>query len=588
MALIVKDILLDKIEKAFDKLNFDKSLITLAYANKPEMADYQCNSAFSLAKKMGKNPVEIATAIVNELKGYDEFEAEVSAPAFINIKLKDHFLSSLAESVLENEKKLIKMPEKKLKVLMDYGGANVAKELHIGHLRSPIIGEALYRLYKLLGHEVISDTHLGDWGLQMGLTIAQLEDDGYLEGYFKRGKNKQITLDTLNEEYPKASKRKNVDAEFKAKADKYTVFIQKNVEPYFTIYNDIRELSVNKIKENYKTLGCTFDLWYGESTAYPYINKTVQIFKDKGLARESEGALVVDVAREGENIPIEKKSESEPQRYKNPMPPVIIKKYNDADVYATTDLATILMRNKDNCPDKVLYIVDFRQSQHFTQVFRAAKLSGIAPENQELVHIAYGTINGKDGKAFKTRSGETIKLEDIINLIKSKAEERLAENGITDNSELAMQIGISAMKYGDLSNVVSKDYVFDLDKFSSFEGRTGPYIQYTGARINSLLEKGGNKTGKISISLSEERNIIINLIKLYDSFTTSYNDNSLNSLSLALYNLASAYSHFYNNIKVLSEKDENKKISYLSLSKVVLKALTLGLNTLGIDMPKKM
>jgi len=589
MSLIVKDILNNEQEKVFDKLGFDKELITLTYSNKPEVADYQCNSAFALSKKLGKNPMEIASMIAKELESISEdFEIIVLPPAFINFKMTNKFLTRVANVAFDNTKDLIKMPENKLTVVMDYGGANVAKELHIGHLRSPIIGEALSRLYRLLGHKVVSDTHLGDWGLQMGLTVAQLEDDGYLEGYFKRGKNKLITLDTLNEEYPKASKRKAVEPEFKTKAEKYTVYIQKKQEPYFTIYKDIRELSIKKIKANYETLGCMFDLWYGESTAYPYIERTVQLFKDKGLTREYEGALVVDVAKEGENIPIEKKSEDEPQRYKNPMPPVKIKTHDDADVYATTDIATIIMRNEEFNPDKIIYIVDFRQSQHFTRVFRACKLAGISPEGQELIHIAYGTINGKDGKAFKTRSGDTVKLEDIINMIKSQAEGRLAENGITENPELAMQIGVGAMKYGDLSNMVAKDYVFDLDKFSAFEGKTGPYIQYTAARINSLLNKGKCDFGRINISGQEERNIIVNLIKLNDSYMTAYSDNSLHSLAMALYNLASAYSLFYNNVKVLTEPNEDRKKSYLSLSKVVLDAIKLALNILGIDTPSKM
>ena len=270
------------------------------------------------------------------------------------------------------------------------------------------------------------------------------------------------------------------------------------------------------------------------------------------------------------------------------MPPVIIKKHNSADVYATTDLASILMRNEDYNPDKIIYVVDFRQSGHFTQVFRAAKLAGISPKEQELVHVAYGTINGKDGKAFKTRSGDVVKLQDIIDLITSKAQQRLSENNMGENSELALQIGVGAMKYGDLSNVVSKDYVFDLDKFSSFEGKTGPYIQYTAARINSLLNKAGEKGENINIELSEERNIVVNLIKLADSYETSYKDNSLNSLCLAVYNLASAYSQFYNNVKVLTEKDQNKKKGYLGLSSVVLEQIKLALNTLGIDTPNRM
>lgn len=589
MSFIVKDILEKSLKKAFKSLGFDENDVLVGYSNRPEVADYQCNSAFALAKKLGKNPIEIANQIKNELKELEEdFEVSVCAPAFINFKMTNKLLSKVANSVQKDQQALIKKPTKKLTVVMDYGGANVAKELHIGHLRSPIIGEALYRLNKLMGNKVISDTHLGDWGLQMGLTIAQLEDDLYLEGYFGRGENKQITLDTLNEEYPKASARKNTDLKFREKAENYTLKIQRNEQPYFKIYEDIRDLSVKQIKANYQTLGCNFDLWYGESTAYPYIDRTVNIFKEKGLARTSEGALVVDVALPGENIPIEKKSEDEPQRYKNPMPPVIIKKHNSADVYATTDLASILMRNEDYNPDKIIYVVDFRQSGHFTQVFRAAKLAGISPKEQELVHVAYGTINGKDGKAFKTRSGDVVKLQDIIDLITSKAQQRLSENNMGENSELALQIGVGAMKYGDLSNVVSKDYVFDLDKFSSFEGKTGPYIQYTAARINSLLNKAGEKGGNINIELSEERNIVVNLIKLADSYETSYKDNSLNSLCLAVYNLASAYSQFYNNVKVLTEKDQNKKKGYLGLSSVVLEQIKLALNTLGIDTPNRM
>ena len=586
--MIVKDLLIEKITKVFDKLGLDKGLINVQYSSKPELADYQLNSCFALAKKLGKNPTELAKIIVNELGVDEDFIFELSMPAFINIKLTDKLLNKVALEVFNNPESAVKKADKKLTVVLDYGGANVAKELHIGHLRSPIIGEALHRLYELLGHNVITDTHLGDWGAQMGLTIAQLEDDGYVEGFFGRGENKEITLDTLNTVYPKASLRKKDDEAFKKKAQDYTLFVQQKRSPYYDIFENIRAISVKKIKENYLRLGCTFDLWYGESTAYPFINETIEIFKNKGLARESEGALVVDVAKEGENIPIEKKDPTEPQRYKNPMPPVIIKKTNDSDAYATTDITTILMRNRDYDPDKILYIVDFRQGQHFEQVFRACKLSGISKESQELIHIGNGTINGKDGKPFKTRSGDVVKLEDIINLIKGKAGERLAENGITDNEDLAMQIGVGAMKFGDLSNIVSKDYIFDLDKFSSFDGRTGPYIQYTGARINSLIEKGKNEFGEINISLPEERNIVVSMIKLYESYNQAYNDNSLNSVCLALYNLAGAYSQFYNNVKVLTEKDDNKRRSYLSLSKATRNALVLGLNTLGIEAPERM
>ncbi|MBQ7466667.1 MAG: arginine--tRNA ligase [Clostridia bacterium] len=589
MKLVVKDYLFEKIEHVFEKLGFDKNDAGVSYSGRPEVCDFQCNSAFGLAKKLGKNPMELANMIAKELEVLsDEFEISVLPPAFINFKMTDKFLSKIANLALDNQKNLIKTPEKPIKVVLDYGGANVAKELHVGHLRSPIIGEALCRLNRLMGNTAISDVHLGDWGLQMGLTIAQLEDDGYLDGYFGKGKNKEITLDTLNEEYPKASKRKKEDDAFHKKAEDYTLKVQRKIEPYYSIYQDIRELSVKRIAANYETLGCHFDLWYGESTADPYVEKAIQIFKDKNIARISDGALVVDVAVEGENIPIEKKTPDEPQRYKNPMPPAILKKHNDADGYATTDIATILMRNEHDAPDKIVYVVDFRQSMHFIQVFRASKLAGISPKEQELVHVSYGTMNGKDGKAFKTRSGETIKLEDIINLITSKAEEKLKANGIEGNKKLALQIGVGAMKYGDLSNIASKDYVFDIDRFSSFEGKTGPYIQYTAARINSLLEKAGTSGGEIVIDSPETRNIIVNLIKLLDSYYVCYQENSLNALCLAVYNLASSFSLFYNNIRVLTEKDEKKKKSYLSLCALVKDAIVLALDTLGIETPNRM
>ena len=576
------------IKKAFESNGLDSSNVFVTYSAKPELADFQCNSVFAVAKIVGKNPIELGQAIVNSIEKTESFEFSFAAPAFINIKITNKRLSEELNNRNKSVLLGVKQADNPLTVVMDYGGANVAKELHIGHLRSPLIGEALARLYRLLGHKVITDTHLGDYGLQMGLTIAQLEDDGYVDGYFdKNKKNKVITLDTLNEEYPKASKRKNIDESFKKRAEEYTLSIQNEKEPYFSIYKDIRELSINKIKKNYGDLNCFFDLWYGESTAAPFIDETVKIFIDKGLTRESDGALVVDVAKEGENIPTDKRDENGNILYKNPMPPMILKKYNGAAMYATSDVATILMRNRDYNPDKIIYIVDFRQEDHFKQIFRASKLAGISPENQELIHIAYGTINGKDGKAFKTREGTTVKLDDIINMIKSKASEKLQANGLEYNDELARQIGVAALKFGDLQNMVNKDYVFDLDRFASFEGKTGPYIQYTGARINSLLNKANETPSKIDITLPEEREIAFSMLKLTDSYNKAYEQNSLHGVALALYNLASSFSTFYNNVKVNSAETNQKK-KYLALIQMVHKMLAQGLYVLAIDMPEKM
>ena len=591
----IKQILINSLKETFLHLSYEFDDLTLAFSNK-EGADFQCNSAFAIAKKTHSNPEVVANAIASNLK-QDVADVFVAKPGFINFKIKDSALSACLNEALASDRLALSKVDRPIKAVMDYGGANVAKELHIGHLRSPVIGESLARLYKLLGNEVITDTHLGDWGLQMGLTIAQLEDDGYVDGYFdKSKKNKEITLDTLNEEYPKASKRKNDDESFRQKAETYTKYVQDKKEPYWSIYQNIREISVSRIKANYENLNCFFDLWYGESTAAEYVDGVVKTFIDKGLTRVHEGAIVVDVAKEGENIPIEKKNPNDPQLYKNPMPPVYLKKSNGADVYDTTDIATIYQRNKDFAPDKMLYVVDKRQASHFEKCFRAVKMAGIALDNQEFEFVGFGTINGSDGKPFKTRSGDTIKLEDIINIITDGARKKLQENGILGNEELALKIGVAALKFGDLSNIVSKDYIFDIDKFASFEGKTGPYIQYTGARINSLLTKAGvidkldalANLNLIDICDENQRALAMNFLKLQESYFTCFKDTSLNALCMALYDFASSFSKFYNDTRILTEKDEHKKNSYLALCYFVLRAIKQATYVLAFDIPEKM
>lgn len=564
--------------------------LSVTFSNMPKLCDFQCNDCFSLAKKYGKNPFDIAEDIVKNIENNEDFEFSAVRPAFINIKLTDKKLSQIGNEFLKDERGGVPKHEHSQKVIMDYGGANVAKALHVGHLRSPIIGESLKRLYKFLGDEVIADVHLGDWGLQMGLTELQLYLDGKLDYYFEgKGKEPVITLDMLNEAYPKASARKNIDEQFKAQADEWTLKIQNKEEPYYTVYKIIREVSVKEIKKHYSELGAEFDLWYGESDAQDYIDKAIKIIEDKGLTRVSDGALVVDVAVEGENIPIPKTSEDEVQRYKNPMPPAIIKKYNGGVLYATTDIATILMRNEMfGYPDRIEYIVDLRQKNHFVQVFRVCKMAGISPKSQQLLHIGYGTMNGKDGKPFKTRSGDTIKLEDIIDMLVDKASEKLKSNGVEFDRDLALKIGVSAMKFGDLINNVDKDYVFDIDKFMSFEGKTGPYLQYTAVRINSILAKTGEAKGEFYVDNDEEREIIRNILKLNSAYEICYNNKTLSPLCLAIYNLASAFSTFYNNHNVVNEKDEKKKQSFIALLMLVKNKLAQALNVLAIEIPQKM
>lgn len=576
------------IKEGAKKAGYDENF-TVSFSALPTLCDFQCNDAFSLAKKYGENPFDLANKIVEKIEANKEYEFSVVRPAFINIKLTDFALAKIGNEYLKDERGGLDEHEDKKLVILDYGGANVAKALHIGHLRSPIIGESLKRLYKLLGDEVISDVHLGDWGLQMGLTELQLYKDGVLDYYFSRkGKEPTITLEMLNEAYPKASARKNEDESFKTQADEWTLKIQRKEQPYYDIYKKIREVSVKQISKHYQELGATFDLWYGESDADEYIDKALKIIEDKGLTRVSEGALVVDVANENENIPIPRKSEDEPQRYKNPMPPAILKKYNGGVLYATTDIATILMRNKDRVADRIEYIVDGRQKNHFTQVFRVCKMSGISPEGQELIHVGYGTMNGKDGKPFKTRSGDTIKLEDIINILIDGASKKLESNNVEYDRDLALKIGVGAMKFGDLINNVGKDYVFDLEKFLSFEGKTGPYLQYTVVRINSILSKADTEAGEIKIHFDEEREIIKAILKLNASYEICYKEKSLNALCLAVYDLAAAFSTFYNNHSVLGEKNIEIKRGFIALLTLVKNKLMQALNVLAIEVPKKM
>lgn len=583
------------IKKTAEKLNYDDlDKIVVSFSNRPELCDFQTNYAMLIAKKMEMKPIDVANKIVESVGENDGFEFSAVMPGFINVKVKDKMLSKVSNFVLNDENLGVEKVKNPRLVFFDYGGANVAKELHVGHLRSPIVGEALKRVHMVLGDKTLSDVHLGDFGLQMGLTILQLKLDGYLDKFFEPGadflnlKIENVTLDVLNDEYPKASKRKDEDVEFKKMADDFTLYIQQHKEPYYTIYQKIKDLSVSEIKKNYDLLNATFDFYYGESDAYPFIDQTIKIFTDKHLARESEGALVVDVAKEGEHIPIPKKSEDEPQRYKNPMPPAIIKKYNGGDLYATTDIATILMRNRDYSPDEIVYITDNRQTTHFKQVFRCCKLAEISPEKQKLTHVAFGTMNGKDGKPFKTRAGGVVRLKEVVGLLIDKAEQKLASNGIVGNSELARKIGVGAMKFGDLSNTVDKDYVFDIDKFLAFDGKTGPYIQYTIARINSILSKAKFAEGEVEISNQDGRNIVLALLKLISSYQICYDAYSMNSLCLATFDLASAFSTFYNNHKILTEEDAEKKNSMLSICLLVKKSLEKALWTLGIESVEKM
>lgn len=570
----IKNYLDNKLKNVFDTLNIDRELVRVAFSDK-DGVDLQCNSAFQLAKMEHMSPIDMASKIVNEFeKSCNDFECSV-VNGFINFRIKDEFLSKVLNDAYDSERLNLPNENKPKNIIIDYGGANIAKPLHIGHMRSAIIGQALYRLNKFMGNKVVGDVHLGDWGLQMGLTIAQLMDDYDMGYYFGENKPKvEITIPMLDEAYPKASARKKEDPEFLERASNITLWLQQKKKGYFDIWKEFREVSVDMVKNSYANFGVTFDLWNGESTVNDYANDMISDFKKKKLIYESDGAFIMDVAKEDD---------------KEPMPPAIIQKHNGAQMYIVTDVATIAQRYEENNNlNEILYVADNRQALHFKQVFRVVRKAQLCPDDLELKYIAFGTVNGTDGKPFKTRDGGTVKLDDVVEMIRNKALEKLKANGLEENNELAQKIGVAALLFGDMINVIGKDYVFDLDKFCSFDGKTGPYLQYTAVRIKSLLNKSNFEKFKgINVCNGYIRNVAISLLKFYDSFYTAYKENTLNSICQSAFDLASAFSTLYNDVKIL-KLDENEKSNYLSLCLLVLKSLTIGLGIIGIEIPEYM
>ena len=570
----IKNYLDNKLKNVFDTLNIDRELVRVAFSDK-DGVDLQCNSAFQLAKMEHISPIDMASKIVNEFeKSCNDFECSV-VNGFINFKIKDEFLSNILNDAYASERLNLSKENEPKNIIIDYGGANVAKPLHIGHMRSAIIGQALYRLNKFMGNKVVGDVHLGDWGLQMGLTIAQLMDDYDMGYYFGENKPKvEITIPMLDEAYPKASARKKEDPEFLERASNITLWLQQKKKGYFDIWKEFRKVSVDMVKNSYANFGVTFDLWNGESTVNDYANQMIADFKNKKLIYESDGAFIMDVAKDDD---------------KEPMPPAIIQKHNGAQMYIVTDVATIAQRYEENNNlNEILYVADNRQALHFKQVFRVARKAQLCPDDLELKHIAFGTVNGTDGKPFKTRDGGTVKLDDVVEMVRNKALEKLKANGLEENNELAQKIGVAALLFGDMINVIGKDYVFDLDKFCSFDGKTGPYLQYTAVRIKSLLNKANfEKFKEINVCNGYIRNVAISLLKFFDSFYTAYKENTLNSICQSAFDLASAFSTLYNDVKIL-KLDENEKSNYLSLCLLVLKSLTIGLGIIGIEIPEYM
>ncbi len=572
----IKDYLGSILEKVFENLNINKDLAKATFSEK-EGVDLQCNASFVIAKELRKSPIEVANLIVEEFnKINQEFEISVANPGFINFKICDSLLTKIANDSLKDDRCNVPKLSKTKKMILDYGGANVAKPLHIGHMRSAIIGQALNRLNQFLGNTVISDVHLGDWGLQMGLTIAQLMDDFDMGYYFGENKPKvEITVEMLDEAYPKASARKKEDEEFMERASNITLLLQQKAKGYYDIWQEFWKVSVDMVRNSYLNFRVDFDLWNGESTVNDSANELIENMKKTGLIHESNGAFIMEVEKEGD---------------KEPMPPALIQKHNGAQMYIITDVATIWERCKQYKDlDKILYLTDNRQGLHFKQVFRVAEKAKLYPENVELEHITFGTVNGKDGKPFKTRDGGTVKLDDVFEIITSKAYEKLKENNMEPDYELAKKIGLSALLFGDMINVISKDYMFDFDKFCSFDGKTGPYLQYTAVRIKSLLAKAGFNGGiQVEVNNDYLRKIVIQCLKVYDSLFVAYNENSLNSICSALFDLASCFSNLYNDVKILKIEDEIERNNYLAICSLVYKTLELGLGIIGIEIPEYM
>ncbi len=582
----ITSLLSEVVAHAFEECGYDSKLGVVTVSDRMDLCQFQCNGAFAGAKLYKKAPFMIANDVKAKLEASDIFSrVEVANPGFLNLTLTDEFLASYINDIANDENLGIPQAESEETIVLDYGGPNVAKPLHIGHLRSAIIGEAIKRIARATGRKVIGDVHLGDWGTPMGLVIAEYMVRHPEWTCFKEDFNPETdempTLDVveLNEIYPFASSKSKEDEDFKAKAHEITAKLQKKHPGYYALWKEIVKVSVADAKKSYDKLSVEFDLWYGESDADDYIDELVEILTDKGLLYESDGAMVVDVAEDTDKVT---------------MPPVIIKKADGSNIYATTDLATIIQRERDFSPERLWYLTDKRQALHFTQVFRCAKKAGIVPEETEMKHLGFGTMNGADGKPFKTRDGGVMRLSDLIETATEGALAKLADSEYIsgDKADIAQKIGVAAIKFGDLSNHPTKDYVFDLDKFLSFDGKTGTYLLYTVTRINSILKKAdvayGEKREVSGIYTDVERELALTLALSGEVFQRAFDEMTPSTICDNAYNIATAFSRFYHDNHILGEQDETKKQSWLALSLITRALLTKHLDVLAIEYVENM
>lgn len=582
-----------EMQKAFEEAGYAGALGKVTLSNRPDLCEYQCNGAMAGAKQYKKAPLMIAQEVADRLQESSVFaQVNAVAPGFLNLRIREEFLADYLQAMSSDAKFGLKCGEAKT-IMVDYGGPNVAKPLHVGHLRSAIIGESVKRIARYAGHQVIGDIHLGDWGLQMGLIIYELEQRQPKLVYFDEGFTGEypaeapFTIEELEEIYPTASAKSKEDAAYKEKAMEATFKLQNGVRGYRALWQHIMRVSVADLKKNYQRLQVEFDLWKGESDVHDFIPDMVNYMKEEGYAYISEGALVVDVREETDTKEI---------------PPCMILKSDGASLYNTTDLATILERMNQYHPQKLIYLTDKRQELYFEQVFRCARKTRLVTQDTELVHIGFGTMNGKDGKPYKTRQGSVPRLENLIDEINEEMLRKIKENAATKHYEIdeaeavrtAQIVGLAAIKYGDLSNQAAKDYVFDVDRFTSFEGDTGPYILYTIVRIKSILskfrEQGGElgKTGIQKAQNASEKALMMEIAKFNAMMEAAYEECAPHKVCAYIYDLANAFNSFYHETKILTEEDTQKKEGWIALLVLTRDILETCIDVLGFSAPERM
>ena len=586
----ILDQITEIVGNAFKQCGYDDKYGKTGISNRPDLCEYQCNGAMAAAKEYKKAPFMIGDEVVAILQDNSAFEkVECIKPGFINMVMSADFIGGYVRAMALEDKFGCDCEPKDETVFVDYGGANVAKPLHIGHLRSAVIGESVKRICKFAGYKTIGDVHLGDWGLQMGLIITELKerkpdlpyfDDNFTGEYPAEA---PFTISELEEIYPCASGKSKEDAEYKKSAQNATYLLQNGHRGYTALWKHIINVSVADLKKNYDNLNVHFDLWKGESDAQPYIPGLIQDLIDKKLAYESQGALVVDISKEDDT---------------KELPPCIVRKSDGAALYATSDLATIIQREQDYKPNHYIYVADKRQELHFTQVFRVSKKANIVDENTKMEFLGFGTMNGKDGKPFKTRDGGVMRLESLIAQINKAVYDKIMENRTVSEEEAnntAKIVGLAALKYGDLSNQASKDYIFDIDRFASFEGNTGPYILYTIVRIKSILEKYKAESGNADVNLpvintdnGSQMQLMLEVAKFNEIIENAAEELAPHKICSYVYDLSNAFNRFYHETKILAEEDQTKKAGYIALINLTINVLEQCIDLLGFSAPDRM